>query len=371
MNAENRDNDTVLLPRPEVVEFLDRVRARFADLTEEERDDLLGGLEADVLDLVEDRGVGALGDPVAYADELRAAAGVGPFDPARRDGRGWAPDRVGELVSLPLDRVGASVGRLLDWLPFGLGQVLRAARPAWWAFRAWIAVMLVDRTLITGDNFDVPYLPTEQAGVGAVLLGIAIVLSVQIGRGKLWPGTPQAHARLVLLALNVFAVALVPHTFDRVQREYTHIYEVRWGGTGQAVEPGVRSGPRFFCNLQTYDAAGNPLTGVQLLGPDGKPFDVHCEDEWRESGPSVLAFTPWVMGDVERWNVFPQGEIFGGDETLPTPARPTVPAVTHPAAPTSAAVTEGEGGGEPNNDEKGGSAKDNGEKHGKGGKDNP
>jgi len=69
-------NDTTRLEvRPEVADFLDKVRARLSDLTDEEREELLGGLEADLSELVSDGGsVAELGDPRAYADELRSAA---------------------------------------------------------------------------------------------------------------------------------------------------------------------------------------------------------------------------------------------------------------------------------------------------------
>ena len=69
--------------RGEVATFVAAVRARFADLGPEEREELLGGLEADLADLVVERGPGVLGDPEAYAAELRAAAGLPAADPGR------------------------------------------------------------------------------------------------------------------------------------------------------------------------------------------------------------------------------------------------------------------------------------------------
>ena len=45
-------NDTAKLTRPEISGFVDQVRARLADLTEEEREELVGGLEADLSALV-------------------------------------------------------------------------------------------------------------------------------------------------------------------------------------------------------------------------------------------------------------------------------------------------------------------------------
>ena len=54
---------------PEVQEFLDAVRTQLADLEPDEQRDITEGLEADLTDLVAERGRGALGDPVAYALE--------------------------------------------------------------------------------------------------------------------------------------------------------------------------------------------------------------------------------------------------------------------------------------------------------------
>ena len=74
------NEDTVKLDaRHDVTAFVAAVRSRLADLTEEEREELLGGLEADLSERLAEGeaelGAG-LGDPVAYAAELRAAAGL-------------------------------------------------------------------------------------------------------------------------------------------------------------------------------------------------------------------------------------------------------------------------------------------------------
>ena len=78
------NEDTVNLEaRPDVAAFVAAVRARLADLTDEEREELLGGLEADLSERLTE-GEADLGDPAAYAAELRAAAGL---EVRRR--RGW------------------------------------------------------------------------------------------------------------------------------------------------------------------------------------------------------------------------------------------------------------------------------------------
>ena len=80
-------NTTQLPVRPEVPEmvraFVARVRERLSDLPAEELQDLTEGLEADLTDLVAERGGGTLGDPDEYAQELRSAAGLEPA-PRRR-----------------------------------------------------------------------------------------------------------------------------------------------------------------------------------------------------------------------------------------------------------------------------------------------
>ena len=70
-----------ILATPEVRLFVRAVRERLEDLTEEEREELVGGLDADINDLVEERGLDALPAPSDYARELRTAAG---FDPEMR-----------------------------------------------------------------------------------------------------------------------------------------------------------------------------------------------------------------------------------------------------------------------------------------------
>ena len=91
-----------------------------------------------------------------------------------------------------------------------------------------------------------------------------------------------------------------------------------------------------LCNLQPYDAAGRPLTGVQLFTERGRPVDVRCPDRY---GTGAY---PWMLGDVERWNVFPQAERRqAGDDRVvpdaygsarppafPEPGRARVPEVT-------------------------------------------
>src|SRR3954464_4940069 len=67
---------TSTLASPAVAEFAAAVRAALTDLAPDEIDELTDGLEADLTDRLSDTDATELGDPRAYAEELRAAAGV-------------------------------------------------------------------------------------------------------------------------------------------------------------------------------------------------------------------------------------------------------------------------------------------------------
>ncbi|CAN5620112.1 hypothetical protein BH10ACT10_BH10ACT10_28780 [soil metagenome] len=70
------NEDTVKLDaHPQVAAFVAAVRGRLADLTEEEREELIGGLEADLSERLSE-GEADLGDPAAYAAELRGGGGT-------------------------------------------------------------------------------------------------------------------------------------------------------------------------------------------------------------------------------------------------------------------------------------------------------
>ena len=77
MTEYPRERTAILAPA-EVRAFVARVREHLGDLDAEEQQELTIGLEADLTDLVAERGPEALGDPVVYARELRTAAGHPP-----------------------------------------------------------------------------------------------------------------------------------------------------------------------------------------------------------------------------------------------------------------------------------------------------
>lgn len=329
-------NDTTRLDvHPDVDAFVTAVRARFADLGEEEREELLGGLEADVSELVAERGSGALGDPVAYAAELRAAAGLPPVRQARLLRRG------GSLSTILDDVRGWWAGVASRPRVAPVWSVVAALQPAWWLVRAWVAAVLVCVALPGWYTYGLTWLPGLRREYAVAVLAVCVVGSVLVGLGRVWPGASRAGsrgtgARVVLLGLNAAAVLGLLVANEQLENAGWDRYSQGYMES-QYRAPGLVNDQRPVCNIAAYDAAGRPLRGVQLFDQRGRALDVQCPGRDRRS-------VPWVLGDVARWNVFPLGESerprgrsgVPGDvdgAAFPTPERRTVPAVTNPLVP--------------------------------------
>ena len=324
-----------ILTTPEIRLYVRAVRERLEDLTEEEREELVGGLDADLNDLVEERGIDALPDPGEYARELRTAAG---FDPemrpvrTRRGGGAW--------VTGTLDAAHARWDALVAGLPgdpWGLVQVLR---PAWWILRAWVALQMVDLLWGSGDtSLGLAPIPSFQ-GWGWVLLAAASLASIQVGRGRLWPGRPRGGAvgRLLLLAVNLAAVACLPVTLDRVATpssvepliagasQNISTYDQGYAdASSQYDRAGMYVNGHWVSNIYPYDAAGRPLVGVQLFDQTGQPVDVEPQTECVYSSAEVptdqnRVYYPWSTAAGQASNVFPvPSRVQGPEAPVPDP----------------------------------------------------
>lgn len=317
---------------PEVRDFLATVRTQLADLDPDEQREILDGLEADLTDLVAERGGDALGDPVAYARELRAAAGLAPEMASGRSAASAAA-----RVHAVLDASRGWWDRTSAALPGDAGGFLRSLRPVWWILRGWVAVELLDaifgRGRYAGDLSVVPHL----RGLGWVVLVVAVAGSVQIGRGKLWPGTPSrgVAARLLILALNLVALVLLPLIVQQVDDQSSATYSRGFGqgyqnGLNDARQDsidqpkaGLYADGKWVSNIYPYDAKGRPLVGVQLFNQIGQPIDVITQPEYADEGceieddgtcisydlpedqPKPRIFYPWTNGTTQVLNVFP------------------------------------------------------------------
>ena len=331
--------------RPDVAAFVADVRSRLGDLSGEQRDDLLEGLEADLGEQLADGTTGVLADPAAYAAELRAAAGL---EPARRRSLLAAPD--GDWVGRDLDRLnGWWTGRTdaSRWSREAWSMLV-AVRPAWWVLRGWVAATLLDTVL--GPYEVVTPVPTlGRAPVGAVVLLAAIVGSVLVGQGRLWlGGRSGTGARVVLLLLNVVAV-LVPLGFNLQAQENWQAVDLGYAngyGAARSEHPtdGLRLGGRAVSNVFAYDASGLPIDGVQLVDQDGRPLAVPPRRTVTGSGASRTVGCPWFNGATPLFNVYPlsqrtqrhlgclteassaTGDV--GPSGVPTPPLAQVPPVT-------------------------------------------
>ncbi len=263
----------------EVAEFAAAVRRALADLPPDVVDDLVDGLEADLVERSLDDG-GALGDPVAYADELRTAAGLGS-----RRGSSLLGGVGTEVRRLP-ERVRERAAELRGRTP-ALGKVvdfLAVLRPVWWVLRAWLVYLPVGAPV----GGPLPNTPLEW-----LLLGALLVVSVQFGRGR-W--LPFRWMRGALLVVNVVAAIASP-------------FAVAWAAAAAAplppsygvseVQQGLVDNGRPVSNVFAYDADGRPLTDVQLFDQDGQPL------------VAVADPTAAVSGDGGEGNLVPNADVVG------------------------------------------------------------
>jgi hypothetical protein len=348
----------------EVQEFLTAVRIRLADLDPDEQREILDGLEADLTDLVAERGRGALGDPVDYARELRTAAGLDPQMGKVRRGMS-----LSDGVHSFLDDVRRHTDRLVAALPGDAGGVLTSLQPAWWVLRAWVAVEIA--AMFVGD-WSLTIVPgSDVRGLAAIL--VAAVASVQLGRGRLWPGDrwrSVAGLRVLLLGLNCFALAMIPVVLNGLDHGRQADWEQGYADGRDAVQPGpaavgakagLYADGTWVSQIYPYDAKGRPLVGVQLFNQVGDPINVVTQPEYDEPNgrcvvdgngrcsadgrlldadgkPMPRVYYPWTNGAAQLFNVFPiPSRVQAGDQLSPTAftdaVRPEIDPYPHATVP--------------------------------------
>jgi len=323
--------------------YADQVRAHLSDLRPDLVEDLADGLEADLAEAVVDapgalpRGGdaagGALldlaalfGPPGAYADELRAAAGLPP-----RPVAGTARPRIGLRGRLlVLGGILGSGWRSL-WAPLTstpqwarLREFLGALAPVWWVVRGWVVATVL---LWVFGGYAVAVLPPDLSA--RLLVAAAVVVSVQWGRGR-WLPRPwlRRGARYVSVAAAVLAVPLVwtatsgPAGYVAWDEGYQQGFQAGTGAVGGQPVSYVGTGEDGgvdgvwvdgvqVSNLFVYDADGRPVRDVQVFDDRGRPVRTVDVDG---------AYQPWAVPEVEgswyfqpalstdgreRWNVYP------------------------------------------------------------------
>lgn len=303
--------------------FAAAVRERLSDLPAEDLDDLLDGLQADLADRLADGE--ELGDPEAYAEELRQAAGLPEREAAA--GRGRRPLR--QSIAASASAFGESFRAF--WAATQMRREIRdfvvSLRPVWWIARG-VALpfgILAVITFVTGawwwfypdralESF--PYL---------VFTLVCVLVSIQWGRGR-WAG--QRWLVWVRRAASVLAaISLIP------------VIGIGWGRitTIQYAEPepgyvsGLSTDGTEIGNIFAYDCNGRPLDGVQLFTRDGKPlttlqdgqapyfYDETTGQDYRYA-QNPLATLP---NGWSGWNVFPLQQVtYQGDDQTDADGNP-------------------------------------------------
>lgn len=267
--------NTMKLPVGEdVTAFIAQVRAELADLPPDDLDDLTGGLEGDLTELVAEspEGLSGLGTPQAYAAELRSAAGFPPAAPLVAPSW-WHTQRDLALANWAALQVDHPVLRHTR-------DLLVELRPAWWVARGVMAAWAVAGVFGLG-------------GLAWLLALPFIGLSVLLGRRRDRLGD---WGKLAVLIGNVVAALVALLAVGALAAS---------GPSGRAI--GEHDDPTYgdgvlvnntpVDNLFVYGPDGRPLQGVRIFTDAGVPLDLAGSrgDANGESlhGPLDIYGKPW------------------------------------------------------------------------------
>ena len=327
-------NDTTVIGAAGQVEedvraYVLAVRAWLGDLPADEVEDLTAGMEADLAERAAESGGplgGLLGEPEAYAAELRASAGL--------PSRGRSSQATVTRLTRTLDAARASL-LAQPWVAPVLG-FLTSVRPVWWVLRAWVlvaAVCLAQWGPVNGWSTRLPLVPHVGSGAwGLLVVFVVAVLSVQAGRHAWAP-----RGRRNLTVANVLLVlAAAP-----VLTSLAHVTQWRMGRTVEiqyltrAPEEGVISRGESVRNIYPYDANGHLLTDVRLYDDTGRPLDLQLGQD--PNRRSVFDSTGQPATNAYPYRYFEPGTrvvanpLAGPQVTAP----PLVPQPMKPAATAS------------------------------------
>ena len=155
--------------------------------------EVVAELDGDPADLV--------GQPQAFSDELRAAAGHP--SPKRAAAATTQREQLGSLIAGAIRRWATSTA--LPWCR----TLFRELRPAWWVARGLGVALALDADHLRSGHGLLP----ELFGLGVIWLAVAavfVVLSVELGRGSLLPkGWKRRIAIFASSALAIWAFVFV------------------------------------------------------------------------------------------------------------------------------------------------------------------
>ncbi|MEW2383213.1 hypothetical protein AB0873_14155 [Micromonospora sp. NPDC047707] len=315
----------------EITDYVARVRAALADLPPPVRDELTEDLAEHLAEVAAEAGgslVERLGEPEAYAAELRGAAGVGVAGGGRRFGRrfGAAGDRLRARVRRWDVQLGPPLGYATA------SEFLRLLNPAWWVLRGYLAAMLVT-VITTGGSFGlVPSLNGSELA-GLVLLGGSVLASIWLGHHT--AGLSRPKRRLLFAGhavLVVFALVGLASVDDRA----------RWNDYGGYEQISIDGRYDHIRDVFVYDSEGRLVQNARLFDQNGDPIRLgypDCPDLGDPTGRGNPLLRPYPY--------CPEAAPFA-PRLNPTPPQPVLPPLptatpgpTATAAPTASPAPTG------------------------------
>ncbi|MEH0939074.1 HAAS signaling domain-containing protein [Micromonospora psammae] len=299
----------------EITDYVERVRAALADLPPEVRDELTEDLPEHLAEVAAETDgslVQRLGEPEAYAVELRAAAGAG--QPAgRRRGLDQRIDAVTGRLRARLSGVDTRLGPILGYA--SASEFLRLLRPAWWVLRGYLAALLL--TVLTGQPVALIPQIDGNALAGLVLLVAAVLASIWLGRhtGELgrWQRRLMHAGTLVLV---VFALAALVNVDERARWEYEHGYD----------PTSVQNPYDQVQDVFVYDSEGRLVENARLFDQNGVPIQLGwptCVDPVRPENEGPVRRTYPYCPEEAPFGPRPPAAVPAPPGPVPTGAAPT------------------------------------------------
>lgn len=316
---------------PEVTAYARQVREALADVPPARLEELLEDLEEHLVEVASETPgplADRLGSPVAYAAELRRAAGL-PEAPTTGSGTeldGWRRDLARHRARWVGHPAVVAVRAFLPEL-----------RPAWWVVRGWAVVAAFDYYL--QGEVTMP-LPSLRMGVVGWAITLAVVVwSVRVGLRTRAAGTGLTHAwaavNLALAVCTLFAVVGVADRFSYGSPATSYVsYD---SGSTVVTSPTLtHEDGTPITNIVPYGPDGEPLSGVLLYDQDGRPID--NLSAWGVDGESV---EPRVQVPPQPANAYPQQQVVTTFDEYGNPVEQEFPAPTdepaaEPVVPTAA-----------------------------------
>jgi hypothetical protein len=307
--------------------YLDAVKAQLDDLPEDDRDELLEDLEEHLLEVAAE-GDGTLeqrlGPPAAYAEELRASAGL--------------PSRDQVLARRPAQRIAERLTHSGFWRSSmrlagstqarAIREFLVELQPGWWVLRGYLAV--VAPAIITSggtarENVPFPAISGSH-NFGTFLALLAVVASVWFG---LRTRERRKNRTLSIVFSIAVAAAAVAALVGWVGGAYSFAYYDA-GTEDQALHPFLNHADGTpIANLCPYSSDGKLLSGVVLFDQNGRPV-INTSDGLPD-GRSVQLPQPTILNAYPR-AIAVQDEL---GQSMPILCPASIGAPVNPGAPAN------------------------------------